>query len=208
MVGGRDNDTLLGNGGVDVLIGGHGNDVLSIGDATFRRVNGGTGNDVLAFAGGITLVDTDFRKVSEVEGIRLGNGATSLTLGAIAARAIDGLGNSLIAIDGTQLTAGSVTIDATALVRPLSLTMGAANDSITLLGGNVVVTAAPASTPWPTAFSYTLGADIENLTLLGAPPSTAPATRSTTRSPATPPPTSSMAGSAMTFSTAGSAPIA
>ncbi len=72
-----------------------------IGDANFQRVSGGTGNDVLAFAGAITLVDTDFRKVSEVEGIRLGNGATSLTLGAIAARAIDGLGNSLIAIDGT-----------------------------------------------------------------------------------------------------------
>ncbi len=67
MVGGRDNDTLLGNGGADVLIGGHGDDVLSIGDATFRRVNGGTGKDVLAFSGAITLADADFRKVSEVE---------------------------------------------------------------------------------------------------------------------------------------------
>ena len=50
MVAGRDNDILLGNGGADVLIGGHGNDLLSIGDTTFRRVNGGTGHDVLAFS--------------------------------------------------------------------------------------------------------------------------------------------------------------
>ena len=94
---------------------------------------------MLAFSGAITLADTDFRKVSEVESIRLGNGATSLTLGAIAARAIDGLGNSLIAIDGTQHTSGPVTINASALVRPLALTMGAANDSIILLGGTVSV---------------------------------------------------------------------
>ncbi len=167
MVGGRDNDTLLGNGGIDVLIGGHGNDVLSIGDASFRRVNGGTGNDVLAFAGAITLVDTDFRKVSEVEGLRLGNGATSLTLGAIAARAIDGLGNSLIAIDGTQHTSGPVTINAAALIRPLSLTMGAGNDSITILGGTVTVSGGGGIDTLATAFSYTLGADLENLTLLG-----------------------------------------
>ena len=86
MVAGRDNDILLGNGGADVLIGGHGNDVLSIGDTTFRRVNGGTGHDVLAFSGAITLADAHFRKVSEVESLRLGNGAISLTMGAIAAR--------------------------------------------------------------------------------------------------------------------------
>ncbi len=170
MVAGRDNDILLGNGGADVLIGGHGNDVLSIADATFRRINGGTGNDVLAFAGGITLVDTDFRKIYEVEGLRLGNGSTSLTLGPIAARAIDGLGNSVIAIDGTQVTAGSVTIDATALVRPLSLTMGTANDSITLLGGNVTVDGGGGIDTIATALSYTLGANTENLTLIGSAP--------------------------------------
>ncbi len=168
MVGGRDNDTLLGNGGIDVLIGGHGNDVLSVGDATFQRVNGGTGHDVLAFSGGITLVDTDFRKVSEVESLRLGNGATSLTLGPIAARAIDGLGNSLIAIDGTAHTSGLVTINASALVRPLSLTMGAANDSITILGGTVTVNGGGGIDTIATAFSYTLGANTENLTLIGA----------------------------------------
>ena len=167
MVGGRGNDTLLGNGGADVLIGGHGNDVLSIGDATLRRVNGGTGNDVLAFSGGITLVDTDFRKVSEVESLRLGNGATSLTLGAIAARAIDGLGNSIIAIDGTAHTSGVVTINAAALLRPLSLTMGAGNDSIAILGGNVAVTGGAGVDTLAIGISYTLGTDIEHLTLLG-----------------------------------------
>ena len=167
MVGGRDNDTLLGNRGADVLIGGHGNDLLSIGDATFQRVNGGTGHDVLAFSGAITLADAHFRKISEVESLRLGNGAISLTLGAIAARAIDGQGNSLIAIDGTQHISGPVTINASALVRPLSLTMGAGNDSITILGGNVAVTGGAGIDTLAIGRSYTLGADIEHLTLLG-----------------------------------------
>ena len=168
MVAGRDNDILLGNGGADVLIGGHGNDVLSIGDTTFRRVNGGTGHDVLAFSGAITLADAHFRKVSEVESLRLGNGAISLTMGAIAARAIDGLGNSTIAIDGTAHTSGPVTINASALLRPLSLTMGAANDSITILGGTVTVSGGGGIDTLAAAFSFTFGVDIENLTLLGA----------------------------------------
>ena len=38
--------------------------------------------------GAITLADTHFRKVFDVESLRLGNGATNLTLGPIAAHAI------------------------------------------------------------------------------------------------------------------------
>ena len=168
MVGGRDNDTLLGAGGADVLIGGHGNDVLSIADAAFRRVNGGTGNDVLAFAGGITLVDTDFRKISEVEGLRLGNGATSLTLGAIAARAIDGLGNSLIAIDGTAHTSGPVTINAAALVRPAVAHHGSGERQHHHPGRHCHGDGGGGIDTLATAFSFTLGVNTENLTLLGA----------------------------------------
>ena len=170
MVGGRGHDNLLGNGGADVLIGGQGNDVLSIGDATFQRVDGGTGNDVLGISGNVTLADSDFRRVSEVESLRLGNGAISLTLGAIVSRAIDGLAanNFLVAIDGTQVTSGAVTIDATALTRPVSLTMGAANDSITILGGAVTVDGGGGIDTVSAALTYALGANTENLTLLGA----------------------------------------
>ena len=74
----------------------------------------------------------------------------------------------LIAIDGTAHTSGPVTIDASALLRPLSLTMGAANDSITILGGTVTVSGGGGIDTLAAAFSFTLGVDIENLTLLGA----------------------------------------
>ena len=167
MVGGRDNDTLLGNGGVDVLIGGHGNDILSIGDATFQRVNGGTGQDVLAFSSGITLIDAAFRKISEVEGLRLGNGATSLTLGRIAARAIDGNAQQPDRDRRHAAHLRSGDHRCCSAFRPLSLTMGSANDSITILGGAVSVSGGGGIDTLATASSYTLGADLENLRLLG-----------------------------------------
>ncbi len=56
MVGGRGNDGLAGNGGADVLIGGQGNDFLVVSSTNFRRLVGGTGNDTLMIdAGGLTL---------------------------------------------------------------------------------------------------------------------------------------------------------
>ena len=61
-----------------------------------------------------------------------------------------------------------MTINASALVRPLALTMGAANDSITILGGTVTVSGGGGIDTVAAAFSYTLGVDIENLTLIGA----------------------------------------
>ena len=61
-----------------------------------------------------------------------------------------------------------MTINASALLRPLSLTMGAANDSITILGGTVTVSGGGGIDTLAAAFSFTFGVDIENLTLLGA----------------------------------------
>lgn len=44
-------DVLLGNGGLDVLLGGTGDDWLQVQDTNFRRVDGGTGNNILALYG-------------------------------------------------------------------------------------------------------------------------------------------------------------
>ena len=67
-----------------MLRGGAGNDTLVIADTAFLRVAGGDGIDTLAFSSAITTADADFRRIDGIESIRLANGATNLTLGAIA----------------------------------------------------------------------------------------------------------------------------
>ena len=88
-------------------VGGAGNDTLVIADTGFLRVAGGDGIDTLAFSGAITMADTDFRRIDGIESIKLANGATNLTLGTIAAHAIDTL---QVAIDGAAVTNAAVTI--------------------------------------------------------------------------------------------------
>ncbi|MFO1171321.1 MAG: VCBS domain-containing protein [Hyphomicrobiaceae bacterium] len=51
LIGGLANDTLSGGGGADVIRAGAGGDVITVGDTTFRRIDGGNGQDVLALAG-------------------------------------------------------------------------------------------------------------------------------------------------------------
>ncbi len=84
LIGGAGNDNLTGGGGADVLRGGAGDDVLGVADTTFRRIDGGTGNDMLRIDGsGITLDFTNLlpNKVSGVELIDLtGSGANALEL--------------------------------------------------------------------------------------------------------------------------------
>ena len=81
--------------------GGAGNDTLVIADIGFLRVAGGDGIDTLAFSGAITMADTDFRRIDGIESIKLANGVTNLTLGVIAAHAIDAL---QVTIDGAAVT--------------------------------------------------------------------------------------------------------
>src|SRR5215475_11610825 len=125
MVGGLGNDILIGNGGTDLLRGGTGNDTLVIADTGFLRVAGGEGVDTLAFSGAITMADADFRRIDGIENIRLGNGATNLTLGAIASHAIDGLAANafVVIVDGAAVTNAAVTIAANGLARPLSINL-------------------------------------------------------------------------------------
>jgi Ca2+-binding RTX toxin-like protein len=138
MVGGLGDDALFGGGGADVLRGGTGNDSLVIADTGFLRVVGGEGFDTLAFSGGITMADADFRRIEGIESIRLGNGATNLTLGAIASHAIDGVAANtfLVIVDGAAVTNAAVAIAAGGFTRALSVNL--ANDAATvqLVGGS------------------------------------------------------------------------
>jgi hypothetical protein len=57
ILGGRGDDVITGNGGIDRLAGGTGNDTLIISNASFGRVDGGADTDTLRLAGtsGFTL---------------------------------------------------------------------------------------------------------------------------------------------------------
>ena len=133
MVGGLGNDVLLGNGGADVLRGGAGNDTLVVADTGFLRVAGGDGIDTLAFSGAITMADTDFRRIDGIESIKLANGATSLTLGAIAAHAFDAL---QVTIDGAAVSNAAVTIHGGGLSQALAVNLANDAANVMLEGGS------------------------------------------------------------------------
>ena len=91
--GGGGNDTLGGGLGDDVIVGNDGDDIIVVGGTDFARVDGGQGNDTLAFDG-----DLDLRLIrgDQIEGIEeidfSGTGNNLLVLDAENVRAItDGL---------------------------------------------------------------------------------------------------------------------
>ena len=84
LIGGQNDDLLVGNGGADVLRGGEGDDTLAISDLSFVRLVGGHGTDTLRLDGnGISLDLTTLadNRILDVEKIDLrGHGANTLTL--------------------------------------------------------------------------------------------------------------------------------
>lgn len=84
LIGGVGDDTLVGAGGADVLLGGQGDDWLSIGDGSFRKLDGGRGEDHVVLAGAGIHVDLTAISdlwISEIEGFDLtGSGDNELTL--------------------------------------------------------------------------------------------------------------------------------
>ena len=98
-------DFLYGNGGTDALSAGGGNDVLVVADENFRRIDGGSGLDVLKFAGeldedwNLTDLSTGFR-IQDIEIIDLRNyGNNALILNKQSVLNLSSTSNTLI-VDG------------------------------------------------------------------------------------------------------------
>ncbi|MEO5363811.1 MAG: FG-GAP-like repeat-containing protein [Magnetococcus sp. DMHC-8] len=86
FAGGAGDDILIGGGGADALHGGAGDDTIRVADTTFRLVDGGTGDDVLALSGaGLSLTLANVRgRIDSIETVDLtGSGNNTLTLTAL-----------------------------------------------------------------------------------------------------------------------------
>lgn len=136
LVGLDGDDQIFGAGGADVLLGGAGNDTFFIASApefhlVAAALQGGTGTDTLRFGAAVTLADTAFAGMREVEVIRLaGAGVSSLVLGAEA---------SLAFADGLTIRATGAAIlqlDARALDPRLALNALGGDGADTLVGND------------------------------------------------------------------------
>ena len=88
--GGAGNDMLTAHADTTVLYGGAGDDVLSLADATFRRVDGGSGSDTLVLGSGVELnftLATVRGKVRGIETLSLSDGAEA-TLNLVSVYAL------------------------------------------------------------------------------------------------------------------------
>jgi hypothetical protein len=86
FIGGLGNDLLTGGGGGDSFLGGAGDDAIHVADGTFRRADGGNGDDTLYldFAGQIDLGDidadpatADHNRIQNIETIDTDNGVAN-----------------------------------------------------------------------------------------------------------------------------------
>ena len=86
IVAGAGNDTVLSTGGEDVVYAGAGNDTITLVDPTFRRIDGGTGNDKVQLSGNLNLnlAKMENSRLVGIERLDLTNGvATTLALGLL-----------------------------------------------------------------------------------------------------------------------------
>jgi Ca2+-binding RTX toxin-like protein len=156
--GGSNNDTIIGGAGDDTIAGNDGNDSITAG-AGADSINGGADDDIIIFAGNLTISDTvigglgsdtltftdatvagtDLNNVTEIETIILGNADTTITT-------VDSLvaNGATLVVDATGLTPGQTLswIGSAEADGKFSITGGADSDTIaggagndTLLGG-------------------------------------------------------------------------
>ncbi|KGF71440.1 hypothetical protein DO97_19670, partial [Neosynechococcus sphagnicola sy1] len=178
------NDTLLGLNGNDSLIGGDGNDILDGGTGSDSLVGGLNNDTYVVDVAGDVVVESASAGIDTVQSTityTLGANVENLTLTGIAA--INGTGNtldnlifgnsaannltgdagndSLIGGDGNNILDGGTGSD--------SLVGGLNNDTYVVdVAGDVVVESASAGIDTvQSTITYTLGANVENLTLIG-----------------------------------------
>ena len=102
MIGGQGGDLLIGNGGADVLRGGAGSDDIRITDASFARIDGGSGNDFLQLSGGFALDLTAIgdTKITGIESVEFtGAGASTLTIAVTDVQAMSDTGTLSVSVD-------------------------------------------------------------------------------------------------------------
>jgi Ca2+-binding RTX toxin-like protein len=160
------NDTLSGGAGNDLLVGNAGNDVLDGGSGA-DTLQGGTGNDTYIVENAADIVTENVSAgtdtVQSSLTYALGSNIENLIL--TGASAINGSGNALAnTVTGNaadNLLDGGAGAD--------TLVGGAGNDTYVVdNAGDVVTEAASAGTDLvQSSVTYTLGANIENLTLIG-----------------------------------------
>ena len=169
-------NTILGNAAVNSLFGGGGNDILNAG-AGADTMTGGTGDDtyvvddagdkiVEAAAGGVDLVQSSitYTLAAEVENLTLTGAAAIDGAGNALANSIlgNGAANGLSGGDGNDTLDGGTGAD--------TMTGGAGNDTyvvdnaldktVEIAGGGIDLV--------KSSITYTLAAEVENLTLTGA----------------------------------------
>jgi Ca2+-binding RTX toxin-like protein len=123
---GAGNDKVTGNGGADVISTGRGDDKIVFASITdfmdTYSVNGGLGVDTLSFTGvGGTIEDAGFDKFSNLEFIKVEDGAWTLNLGAEAV---------------TAFTGGHVSIVGTAATDSMTINVVAGGPRITATGSD------------------------------------------------------------------------
>jgi len=146
---------LNGGAGADLLVGGGGNDTYVVddaGDVIDESVNGGAGTDTVQSSISFDLGAAQV--LGDVERLTLTGTANIEGTG-------NGLNNVITGNSGDNLLDGGGGVD--------SLAGGLGNDTYVTDGGDTITEAAAAGTDTVrSSVDYTLGANLENLVLLGA----------------------------------------